>query len=138
MTTSACTCNMGRMNRTELTIRVEKAKLIETLKENAAKHKEDYETAKAGFRIVLREELQQKLAQLDAGEKVELRINQQKPQSYYPEYLDIIDMLEWDESESVELSRSDFQAWVKDDWDWKNGWSITNTAYLSAGAAAPR
>ena len=116
----------------KLTVRVEKQNLLDTLKSNKIKHYKDYQKAKKGFITLLRKELKDMLEDLDNGHSVELRFDNTKPQSFINDYDEVIEMLEMSVDTQLEVTHEQFKKWVKDDWDWKSGWSSSNSIYLSA------
>lgn len=119
-------------SKNDLKVNVDKNDLVTILQVNRAKHASDYETAKKGFRKLLVEELEGKLRAAKAGEKVELRFENQSPKSYIEEYDDVIEMLQMATNNEIELTHVQYKQWVKDEWDWKEHWSLSNIAYLSA------
>jgi hypothetical protein len=125
------------MRNGDRTIKINKDKLLAQLRENAGKHQEAFALAKEGFLIELRHELQDKLRELSDGEPVELRFKVHYPDNHYPDYLAVIEELEWDESETIELDRTEFQWYVQDQWHWRDAWFASNTGYITTASAPP-
>jgi hypothetical protein len=53
------------------------------------------------------------------------------PVSYKTEYDTAIQMLEWDTSDEVELTRQEFTQYVMDSWIWKSSFLNTTSNYTS-------
>lgn len=119
-------------SKNDLRVKVDKNDLVAKLQVNRAQHAADYEKAKKGFRKLLIEELRGKLKAAENGEKVELRFTNQTPTNNLEEYDDVIGMLEMATDTEIELTHVQYKQWVQDKWDWKEHWSMSNVAYLSA------
>lgn len=117
------------------TVQIKKTKLLDTLRTNAQKHKDAFELAREGFQIELREELEQKLADLSEGKPVRLAFKVHYPDNHYPDYLAVIEELEWDEREDVELDRQEFQWYVQDQWHWRDQWFASNSGYITTASS---
>ena len=118
-----------------LKIAVDKLVLLEILKTNREKHEKNYSKAKEGFKILLEKELKGKLDALRAGKKVRLTFKNQKPVSYLGQYDEVIGMLELATDKELVISTEQYKQYVKDDWSWKQQWSVSNMDYLSAAAS---
>lgn len=119
----------------ERTITIPKDKLLTKLRENQAKHKDEFELAREGFQIELKAELEAKLSDLAAGKSVKLGFTVRYPDNHYPDYSDVIEELEWDESDVIELDRQEFQWYVQDQWHWRDQWFASNTGYITTASA---
>lgn len=132
--------------RTELRVTVQKSVLLKKLESNRAKHLLNYEKAKTGYNKLLRRELETKIRVLDgpdAGipygkikgvtkEKDLARIVNQKPQHYLGYYDQAIEMLKFGEDTTVVLDAQQYQNYIRDDWDWSQSFTTSNTAYVAA------
>lgn len=130
----------------ELTITVSVDQLIKTLRTNRAKHLKEYETAKKGYLKLLRRELETKIKVLDkvprnqikpstvrGGSEMDLaRIVNQKPTNYLAYYDQAIEMLEFALDETIKLDSSQYQQYVKDEWNWSANFTTSNSAYAAA------
>ena len=64
-------------------------------------------------------------------------VNIELPRSHALEYDEAIEMLELhcpiDESlkDTIQLTQDDFRKFVRDDWEWKKGWSIANSIVIN-------
>lgn len=121
-----------RMNT--LSVTVPKSELLDCLKRNRKEHAEDTALAREGFRMELQQELEEKLETLKAGGSVNLQIQCRKPDTHLDDYDDVIGMLEMATDTTVELSHEQYKCWVRDQWDWRDQWVASNTAYITAAS----
>lgn len=147
-------------NQMTRTVRVNRIKLLETLKKNREKHLAVFNEAMDGYR-------EQALAKVEeAFTGIEGRIQKRKdeiikrletftpatasdfsdyfvileqlavkltlPVSYVEAYDTAIDMATFDTREELELSGAEFQCFCRDVWDWSYDFSSTTTAYMKA------
>ena len=118
----------------QITIYVEKARLLSALKENREKHGAAYEKAKAGYLKLAQRRLNEWLERLMNGELLDRAFLEAPPDDHTGDYDDVIQMMEWSQNDSIELTQGQFKQYVMDDWGWKDQWVTSNTAYLEAGA----
>lgn len=127
------------MSRSDLTIEVEVTDLLDTLRTNRAKHLKAYEAAKVGYRKLLKQELYDKIAVLD-GKKFRARpanqhlghIINRRPENYLAEYDEVIGMLEWTQDATIRLDSTQYQQYIKNEWNWSNSFTTANVAYAAA------
>lgn len=110
-------------------IKVEKAKLLSTLRENLEKHTAEYDEAVRRYPTAVAEALEERALAVRNGGKVNLTFNLPAPQTYADEYRDAIEMLEWAEDESIELDQHEFKQYVQDEWNWKKAFAASTTMY---------
>jgi hypothetical protein len=110
---------------------VRKEQLLERLQVNREQHRRVFEEAMEGFRRRLEEELERRLADVRAGRRVELYIHLEPPEDHTKDYDTVIEMVEWCTQDLIVLSRQDFRAFVRDDWQWKRDWVENTTAYTA-------
>ena len=110
---------------------VDKADLISTLQTNLAQHRATYEKAMEGYKEAATQWLSTTLDGMLLGtvQPKELYFNSPVPEDHSEEYERLILMLDWDQSDTVELTRSEFTQYVQDDWGWKKSWTVTNSTY---------
>jgi hypothetical protein len=133
-------------NMSMKTIRVEKDKLLETLRTNKEVHAAEYNEASEGYRDKLLEEYQIFLTRVSNIIKqigdttidlknVQLRFNSpilNVPENHTSDYTTAIEMLEWSIDEYVDLTQNEFEEFVQDRWDWKENFTAANMAYMKA------
>lgn len=111
------------------TIHISKTKLLERLKTNRKAHVKQFNEALEGYRDLVIEELNQSLRDAKLGKHFRTFIQLVEPQNHTPDYDAIIDQVEWHEAEIIELDRSEFNHYVRDDWGWKEDFIQTMSFY---------
>lgn len=116
------------------TVRVEKEKLLETLKKNRSKHTKEYEEASEGYRDKLIDDYKKFIDKISdalnqlanttiALENITLHFQHPsliKPEDHTTDYSTAIEMLEWSVDDHVDLEQYEFEQFVQDKWDWTN------------------
>lgn len=140
----------------ERTVKVDTFKLLTALKENKEKHVKEYEEAVLGYKEVAKARLEAELgkaelklqrnfqllnAKIDQFEVEDqndtvvllehVMFSMKVPQNHEKAYEVAIQMAEWEVGNTVELTQSQFQCFVLDDWDWKNEFEAVTKRYLS-------
>lgn len=118
-------------------IKAKKAEVLKALKTNRAKHIAEYKEALKGYRVKCAKLLEKELTKIEAGKKFNMYFSVNEPQSYEKDYNLAIEMLEMDINDTVELTRNEFSNYIKDDWNWKNSFSVTNSGYVGIGTTGP-
>lgn len=122
----------------ELKIKVEKTKLITALKQNKAKHIADYKEAVTNWKKEVTEIINKANTQVNE-ENYDSFINRNNqvfridacPSSHIKEYESAIEMLEFCSDQEIELDVTQFNAFIKDEWTWRQAWQLHNSKYLS-------
>jgi hypothetical protein len=146
------------MGWSERTVTVRRLKLLETLRTNRDQHKKLYEESVAGYRHAAAESLQKQVAKAqktiaDNAAMLSARIDRFDPDDPMPNQVVVlgqvsftlevpadhtksydvaIEMAEWEVGENIELTQSQFQCFVMDDWDWKPRFDTLNKSYSFA------
>lgn len=110
-------------------IKVDKVKLIAVLKENRQKHRQIFEEACDGYKKKAITLLEEKLSIARSGAKVKMMFQLLEPVDQTKDYDRAIGMLEMDLANEVELSEMDYRQYVMDDWNWKQSFLTSNSAY---------
>lgn len=123
-----------------LSVKIPRAALLDRLRENKEQHEIDFREAYEGYTLLVVKELEDKLARVREGQPIEQYVRNNAPVNYTSEYADAIDMLEMATDTEIELSQQQFRQYVKDDWGWKQQWSLENAGYSAAakGVGAAR
>lgn len=116
----------------QITIFVDKDRLLKALEDNKIAHGAAYEKARAGYIKVTTAQLKEYVTQLANGELLVQRFINAPPEDHTDDYDDVIEMMAWAQNESIELTQQQFTQYVQDDWGWKAAWTASNTAYLQA------
>lgn len=114
-------------------VQIDKGTVLEKLIENRETHIEQYSQAVEGYKETVIKTIDKtkrefkKTGKLDASALYRLS----EPESHENDYDVSIQMLEMDEREIVTLSRSDFERYVLDEWEWKQRFAATSAQYTS-------
>lgn len=120
---------MQRFNK-DIIITVGTVTLLDTLKANRDKHILDYAKALEGWKLDTLARLQQLTSMIENGHtNLNLTIDG-PPKSMQKDYELAIDMVSWNQDHVMQLDQQQFNAFVRDDWDWKSIWTSTNSKYL--------
>jgi hypothetical protein len=141
----------------ERTVKVDRVQLLETLKENRIAHQTAYKESVAGYRVAATTALAKQVSKarrhiddnaaliagrIDRFDPDEPLANQvvvigtisftlEVPVDHTKSYDVAIAMADWSVDETIELTQSQFQCFVLDDWDWKQGFEVLNKSYTS-------
>jgi hypothetical protein len=96
--------------------------ILAVLRDNRSKHRAIFEEALAGYKKQAVELLEEKLAAAKNGKVVPMIFSLPQPMDQTKEYDRAIRMLEMAIAEEIELSETDFQWYVLDDWSWRHSW----------------
>lgn len=92
--------------------------VLERLRTNRKRHASVFAEAREAYRLEAIQKLSERLEQLRSGEVVKLTFKLRPPVSHLQEYDTIISMLELHREEHIELSYSEVQRLIEDNWDW--------------------
>ncbi len=116
-------------------IQMKKTEVQRFLRENLEKHVAEYKTAKENWQEQYKERLNKALTDATLGnypkDIYSILKDLDIPVSYEEEYVDAIEMLSFEERDTVELDATEFKQYIKDDWDWKQQWAFSNSKYMS-------
>lgn len=105
----------------------------ETLKKNLEIHEREYKELVVKNTIHIQEALQEALSEISSGKEVDLtkvhKAENAKPKNYAKEYRKVISMLEVTTQEELELTVSEFDCYMNDNWDWKDSFTLNKTFY---------
>ena len=124
---------MNRMG-IEMTVTVERKKLLEKLRENQERHSKIVKEAFEGYKFKAVEALRSKLDEFASGKMVFLQFNLAPPQDQTAAYDTAIKMLEWSKDDEIELEAGEFRRYVMDEWDWRDSFLVTNAFYSKAAS----
>jgi hypothetical protein len=108
------------------TVIVDKAVLLKKVKENREKHRSLFLAAQEGFRQAVIDELDMMLEKAKKGKRVQMAINIPEPVDHTQDYNRVIDMLEMSLDNRIELSATEFDNYVRDQWSWAYHAATTN------------
>lgn len=125
-------------------ISVPRLKLLESLRENQAKHASEYAQAITDYHIALEVELKKALKAVkaittDTIEQVrKVSVDFDAPVSHLADYRKAIQMLEFSTVESIEVDEASFEAYVNNNWPWKNAFVGNALKYSALSGAIKR
>jgi enoyl reductase-like protein len=111
------------------TVQISKSKLIEKIRENKKNHIESYEKAVIAYKKKALTQLEELKIAAENGD-IKLRLDLTTPIDNSKHYDSIIEMFEWEERDSVELSQQEFNEYVQDKTESSRIASMSNTMYL--------
>ena len=116
-----------------VTTTVKREALLEALKSNRAKHKDDYEDMLLGWRDKTRQHLEKQMAAINSDQWRTFQAPGAlaKPPCFLADYDVALRMFEMEVDDTVDLEGPQFQAFVLDDWGWKQAWASNMVAYSS-------
>lgn len=122
---------MHRMN-VQMKTTVKVSDLLAKLIENRDKHATIVKEARIGYLEAAQRRAQTAIDALKAGKLVSLQnFVLQVPVDYTSAYDSCIEMLKWTTDETITLAADEFRQFVQDQWDWKDGFLSSNSAYSS-------
>lgn len=111
-------------------VKINKDKLLEILRENKEKHVNEYKEALKDFKLAVIKICNENMEIVEAG-KLELKPMPPKPATYESLYANAIRMLELSVDDVIEITEHDFRKLVQDEWEWKQVFSTMNSTYKS-------
>lgn len=120
----------------QVTVKV--ADLLEKIKANRETHRADFEAALEGFKIRAVEELERRLADVKAGNKVAVYVNLPLPEDHTDEYDTLISMFQMEVNDTVVIEQQEYSWYVLNNWDWMQRWTTSNASYTQAYASSAR
>jgi NOL1/NOP2/fmu family ribosome biogenesis protein len=110
------------------TVKINRLKLLVQLKQNRETHIAEFKEAWELYLAEAVAELKSMLKSAKEG-KVRHHLGLEVPQSYEASYDRAISMLEWSEDETVELDHNEFESYVRDNWNWKQNFTMLAASY---------
>lgn len=110
-------------------ITVKKDDLIKIVEENRENHRGIYDKAVEAYHKTQQKWLDENIKKLKAGKEIVLYFGFPTPEDHTKDYDRVLRMLELSIDTEVTLSEADVSMYVQDDWQWKNAWTTTNSAY---------
>lgn len=116
-------------------VRIDKARLAETLRVNRDQHRVQFEKAIDGYKRLFSAKLEKAVRAARDGHNSDARtivheLNRLPiPEDHTGDYDTVISMLEMEVDDTVVLTRSEFVTYVNDDWSWKGAFAATAMTY---------
>ncbi len=147
--------NQARQDQKKREVKVDRERLLETLKSNREKHIQQYEEALAGYQEQALAKLQKAketaLARMEKNfQKVQLDLEDFDPESKTSDYIELIqsevihlpvprnyskeydaaiDIAQWEVEETMTLTFAEFQCFVRDVWEWSEDFYSNTVSY---------
>jgi hypothetical protein len=114
-------------------IKVNKAKLLETIKKNRDEHRGLVKEAQKRFREIAIKALDATLKAALNGKPFELNnlVAIRVPEDHTRDYDRSIQMLEMSVEDEIIVNEQEFQNYVQDIWGWSRNWAISNSDYVN-------
>jgi hypothetical protein len=109
-------------------INVDKAKLIEKIRENKANHIIEYDKAVIAYKEEALKQLKELMEDVQDGE-LGIRLELTTPINNVKNYDKIIEMFDWEVSDVVTLEQREFIEYVQDETDFAINAKMSNTYY---------
>lgn len=120
------------MKHGQRNMKINKAKLIEKVKENKAKHIKAHGAAVLAYQTEAMRQLGALVIEIENG-ATDVRLDLVTPVNNRKNYDRIIQMFEWDEADIVELTQDEFKEYVLDETSYNQRAIVANSTYLSRG-----
>lgn len=111
-------------------ITVNKADLIERLKMNRDAHHAEYEEACRVYKDRCVAEIESMLDDARAG-VIRRNLTLPIPEEHTEDYDRAIDMLEWAQSDTIDLTQSEFATLVRNQWGWLQSFTSNTSSYIA-------
>jgi hypothetical protein len=118
-------------------VKVKRQELLIKVRANREAHRSLFLKAQEGYRKLVIEQLDKMLAEARAGRRISRSINLAEPTDHTGDYDRVIMMLEMSVDDTVVLSASEFDQYVRDRWAWSDR-SVTMYESYAAGLAVPK
>jgi len=117
-----------RGSQVDLTISVDREKLLGILMDNRQKHEAHHKAAIEGYKKKLIEIAEDNLRLAREG-KHPRPFSHSTPRHYLPQYDRALGMLKLTDDAQISLSAYDYARFVEDDWDWKDEFAKSASFY---------
>ena len=111
-------------------ITVNKANLITQLKSNRDAHRAEYDAACLVYKDRCVAEIETMLADARAG-VIRRNLTLPIPEEHTEDYNRAIDMLEWAQSDTIDLTQQEFATLVRNQWGWLQSFTANTSSYTS-------
>lgn len=112
-------------------IKVKKTDLLVKLRENLKEHQAIFDEAVVGYKSRAVELLEDHIARIKRGKLERVHVMLPVPENHKSDYERVIAMLEMSVDDTIEIPESEFQAYVMDDWAWKQQFLTASAEYSS-------
>lgn len=114
------------------TININRETLLTKLRENLQIHIAELKEAREDYKQVANKFAHELVERVSAGDYSKMNFEIQPPKNYTKQYTDVIELLEYSEDAIIPLGADLFRAYVKNEWDWINGFRNYATSLKGA------
>jgi len=111
-------------------VTVPREKLLDIVKRNREHHRAAYLEAFEGYSTAMRKALEDNLAAFKANSRHRVVITEYPPEDHTGDYDVVLQMIEMEVNGTVKLDQASFRQYVRDEWGWKQQWSVSNAKYM--------
>jgi hypothetical protein len=112
-------------------ITVDKSDLIAKIQANRDEHRSMFLKAQERYREAMIAELDRALQEAREGKAIQRAFALPVPEDHTDEFNTAIEMLEWEQGESVVLDQRDFMRFVQNRWEWEASFLRNTGSYLA-------
>lgn len=114
------------------TVIIPKEKLLNTLWTNRAEHRKIVDAALVKYQEAVNKELKKMAKRARKGKRVPHNFLNflPVPQDYTTAFDQAIQQVEWDVREEIELTREDFNRFIRNEWEWANMFAASSARYV--------
>ena len=112
-------------------ITVSKADLIETLQTNRNEHRAMFLKAQERYREAMIVELDRALQEARNGDPIKRMFSLPVPEDHTEEFDTALEMLQWEQKDSITLNQRDFLRYVQNRWEWAASFAANSLSYLA-------
>jgi hypothetical protein len=112
-------------------ITVDKAELITKIQTNRDEHRSMFLKAQEKYREAMIAELDRALQEARDGQKIRRAFTLPVPEDHTDEFDTAIEMLQWEQGDSVVLDLRDFMRYVQNRWEWAASFAANTGSYLA-------
>lgn len=110
-------------------MKFDRDELLTIISNNRDAHRRIFEEAIEGYRKEAVAQLEAHVERIKRGELILVSVHLPRPEDHTREYDRLLKMLQMTKEQSIELSETQFQAYVLDDWNWKRQFLTSNRMY---------
>jgi len=153
--------NLAKTAQANRITKVERSRLLDTLRENKKKHIQEYEAALAGYSEMAkikaedlfksaeqqlkeaRENFNKNIEKFDpndskTAEKISgiiiqgIYLDLPVPKNFSEAYDTAITQMDWETEDIVEITTAEIECFIRDRWDWSLEFTMSNSMYLDS------
>lgn len=117
---------------------INKAKLLDKLKENRAHHRALFEDALQGWKNQVIDALNQAIDDALSNKRFTTMINLPQPSDHTSDYDEIIEQVKWHEEDLISLDRVEFRQYILDEWRWSPDFSLSTSSYSTSSSRSSK